>query len=161
VGADQHSYKRFGIFVGYLYFNLKTNADSATLFPNPVTPITGNDSRLVGVDPPAVSPSGSLNLPEKLSLTSQFDASSGDPITWSPVWITTETGSLTTALRSPHSKAPALPNAFRPAQYHQREWIAGRNAGTMPTLIHLDTNLSRTFELHSHGLAADGTRALP
>ncbi len=32
-------------------------------------------------------------------------------------------------------------------------WV--RNAGTMPTLIHLDTNLSRTFELHSHGLAAD------
>jgi hypothetical protein len=25
----------------------------------------------------------------------------------------------------------------------------------MPALIHLDTNLSRTFELHSHGLAAD------
>jgi hypothetical protein len=31
----------------------------------------------------------------------------------------------------------------------------GRNAGTMPPLIHLDGNLSRTFELHSHGLAAD------
>ena len=31
----------------------------------------------------------------------------------------------------------------------------GRNAGTMPALVHLDTNLSRTFELDSHGLAAD------
>ena len=33
LGIDQHAYKRFGIFVGYLYFNLKTDADSATLFP--------------------------------------------------------------------------------------------------------------------------------
>jgi hypothetical protein len=25
----------------------------------------------------------------------------------------------------------------------------------MPTLVHLDSNLSRTFELHAHGLSAD------
>jgi hypothetical protein len=31
----------------------------------------------------------------------------------------------------------------------------GRNAGTMPALIHLDTNLSRTFQLSSHGFSAD------
>jgi hypothetical protein len=31
----------------------------------------------------------------------------------------------------------------------------GRNAGTMPALVHLDTNLSRTFELRNHGLASD------
>jgi hypothetical protein len=30
-----------------------------------------------------------------------------------------------------------------------------RNAGTMPALIHLDSNLSRAFELHSHGLSND------
>jgi hypothetical protein len=31
----------------------------------------------------------------------------------------------------------------------------GRNAGTMPALIHLDSNLSRTFKLSSHGFSAD------
>jgi hypothetical protein len=31
----------------------------------------------------------------------------------------------------------------------------GRNAGTMPALIHLDSNLSRTFQLASHGFSAD------
>jgi hypothetical protein len=36
----------------------------------------------------------------------------------------------------------------------------GRNVGTMPALIHLDGNLSRTFELRRHGITTDRHQSL-
>ncbi len=33
VGVDQHSYKRFGVFVGYLHYDLTTDAEISALFP--------------------------------------------------------------------------------------------------------------------------------
>jgi hypothetical protein len=107
LGVDQHSYKRFGIFVGYLYFNLKTDADSATLFPQ--SSYSDRGKRLV---PPGSRPTGCL--PSGSSIfrrSSRLPANSMLPpetlTTWSPAWITTETGSSTTAPRSLRNRAPA------------------------------------------------------
>jgi hypothetical protein len=156
VGADQHSYKRFGIFVGYLYFNLKTNADSATLFPQSSYSNNGETARASWESTHRLFAIGQLNLPEKLSLTSQFDASSGDP--YNVVTGTDNNGdgvfndrpSLTAEQGTGTYQTP-----FGLLNTTGVNGSLGRNAGTMPTPIHLDTNLSRTFELHSHGLAAD------
>jgi hypothetical protein len=156
VGADQHSYKRFGIFVGYLYFNLKTDADSATLFPQSSYSNSGETARASWESTHRLFAIGQLNLPEKLSFTSQFDASSGDP--YNVVTGMDNNGDGVFNDRPSLAAQQGTGTYQTPFGLLNTTGINGslaRNAGTMPTLIHLDTNLSRTFELHSHGLAAD------
>ena len=161
VGADQHSYKRFGIFVGYLYFNLKTNADSATLFPQSSYSDRGETARASWESTHRVFAIGQLNLPEKLSLTSQFDASSGNP--YDVVTGMDNNGDGIFNDRPSFTAQQGTGTYQTPFGLLNTTGVngsLGRNAGTMPTLIHLDTNLSRTFELHSHGLAADRHQSL-
>jgi hypothetical protein len=156
LGVDQHSYKRFGIFVGYLYFNLKTDADSATLFPQSSYSDRGETARASWESTHRLFAIGQLNLPQKLSLTSQFDASSGDPydvltgMDNNGDGVFNDRPSLTAEQGTGTYQTP-----FGLLNTTGINGSLGRNAGTMPALIHLDTNLSRTFELPSHGLSSD------
>jgi Carboxypeptidase regulatory-like domain/TonB dependent receptor len=156
LGVDQHSYKRFGIFVGYLYFNLKTDADSATLFPQSSYSEQGETARASWESTHRLFAIGQLNLPAKLSLTSQFDASSGNP--YNAVTGIDNNGD------GVFNDRPSLTNQPGDGTYQTPFGLLnttvvngslGRNVGTMPALIHLDSNLSRTFELHSHGFSPD------
>ncbi len=156
LGVDQHSYKRFGIFVGYLYFNLKTDADSATLFPQSSYSDRGETARASWESTHRLFAIGQLSLPEKLSLTSQFDASSGDP--YNVVTGMDNNGDGVFNDRPSLTAQQGTGTYQTPFGLLNTTGLNGsldRNAGTMPALIHLDTNLSRTFELHSHSLAAD------
>ena len=156
LGVDQHSYKRFGIFVGYLYFNLKTDADSATVFPQSSYSDRGETARASWESTHRLFAIGQLNLPAKLSLTSQFDASSGNP--YNAVTGIDNNGD------GVFNDRPSLTNQEGAGTYQTPFGLLnttvvngslGRNVGTMPALIHLDSNLSRTFEFHTHGLAPD------
>src|SRR5271163_4718156 len=156
LGVDQHSYKRFGIFVGYLYFNLKTDADTAALFPQSSYSEQGETAQAAWESTQRLFAIGQLNLPAKLSLTSQFDASSGNP--YNAVTGMDNNGdgvfndrpSLTAQQGTGTYQTP-----FGLLNTTGINGSLGRNAGTMPALIHLDTNLSRTFQLSSHGFSAD------
>jgi hypothetical protein len=156
LGMDQHSYKRFGIFVGYLYFNLKTDADSATLFPQSSYSDQGETARASWESTHRLFAIGQLNLPAKLSFTSQFDASSGNPynaitgIDNNGDGVFNDRPSLTN-----QAGAGTYPTPFGLLSTTALNGSLTRNIGTMPALIHLDSNLSRTFELHSHGFSAD------
>jgi hypothetical protein len=156
LGLDQHSYKRFGIFVGYLYFNLKTDADSATLFPQSSYSDRGETAHASWESTHRLFAIGQLNLPQKLSLTSQFDASSGNPydvvtgMDNNGDGVFNDRPSLTAEQGTGTYQTP-----FGLLNTTGINGSLGRNAGTMPALIHLDTNLSRTFELPSHGLSSD------
>src|SRR3984957_7020160 len=156
VGADQHSYKRFGIFVGYLYFNLKTDADSATLFPQSSYSDRGETARASWESTHRLFAIGQLNLPAGLSLTSQFDASSGNP--YNAVTGMDNNGDGVFNDRPSLAAEQGTANYQTPFGLLNTTGIngsLGRNAGTMPALIHLDMNLSRTFQLPSHGISAD------
>jgi hypothetical protein len=156
VGVDQHSYKRFSIFVGYLYFNLKTNADSATFFPQSSYSDRGETARASWESTNRVFAIGQLNLPEKLSLTGQFDASSGTP--YNVVTGFDNNGDGVFNDRPGFATEPGngvYQTPFGLLSTNGFNGNLGRDAGTMPSLIHLDSNLSRTFELHSRGLTAD------
>ena len=156
LGVDQHSYKRFGIFVGYLYFNLKTDADSATLFPQSSYSDRGETARASWESTHRLFAIGQLSLPAKLSLTSQFDASSGDP--YNVVTGIDNNGDGVFNDRPSLTAQPGTGTYQTPFGLLNTTGIngsLGRNVGTMPALIHLDSNLSRTFELHSHGLSTD------
>ncbi len=156
LGVDQHSYKRFGIFVGYLYFNLKTDADSATLFPQSSYSDQGETGRAAWESTHRLFAIGQLNLPAKLSFTSQFDASSGNP--YNAITGIDNNGD------GVFNDRPSLTNQAGAGTYQTPFGLLNttavngslaRNVGTMPALIHLDSNLSRTFELHSRGFSAD------
>jgi Carboxypeptidase regulatory-like domain len=156
LGVDQHSYKRFGIFVGYLYFNLKTDADTATMFPQSSYSEQGETARASWESAQRLFAIGQLNLPAKLSLTSQFDASSGDP--YNVITGMDNNGDGVFNDRPSLTAQPGTGTYQTPFGMLNTTGLngsLGRNVGTMPALIHLDSNLSRTFELHSHGFAAD------
>lgn len=156
LGVDQHSYKRFGIFVGYLYFNLRTDADTATLFPQSSYSDRWETARASWESTHRLFAIGQLNLPARLSFTSQFDASSGNPYDVITGMDNNGDGIF--------NDRPSLSSQQGTGVYQTPFGLLsttgingtlGRNAGTMPTLVHLDSNLSRTFELHAHGFAAD------
>ena len=156
LGLDQHSYKRFGIFIGYLYFNLKTDADSATFFAQSSYSDQGETARASWESTHRLFAIGQYNLPAKLSLTSQFDASSGDP--YNVVTGMDNNGDGVFNDRPSITAQPGngvYPTPFGLLSTNGFNGNLGRNAGTMPSLIHLDCNLSRSFQLNSHGLAAD------
>ncbi len=156
LGVDQHSYKRFSIFVGYLYFNLKTDADSASFFPQSSYSDHGETARAAWESTHRLFAIGQLNLPAKLSFTSQFDASSGTP--YNVVTGMDNNGDGVFNDRpslAAQSGSGVYQTPFGLLSVNGFNGSLGRNAGTMPALIHLDSNLSRTFELNSHGLAAD------
>jgi hypothetical protein len=156
LGVDQHSYKRFGIFVGYLYFNLRTDADSATQFPQSSYSDRGETARAFWESTHRLFAIGQLNLPEKLSFTSQFDASSGNPYN-----VQTGMDNNGDGVFNDRPSTASQPGTgvfqtpFGLLSTTSIHGTLGRNVGTMPALVHLDTNLSRTFELHNHGLASD------
>jgi hypothetical protein len=156
LGVDQHSYKRFGIFIGYLYFNLKTDADSATMFPQSSYSEQGETARASWESTQRLFAIGQLNLPAKLSLTSQFDASSGDP--YNAITGMDNNGDGVFNDRPSLTAQPGTGTYQTPFGLLNTTALngsLGRNVGSMPALIHLDSNLIRTFEFHSHGLAAD------
>ncbi len=156
LGVDQHSYKRFAIFVGYLYFNLKTDADTATMFPQSSYSDQGETARASWESSQRLFAIGQLNLPAKLSLTSQFDTSSGNP--YNVITGIDNNGDGVFNDRPSLTAQPGTGTYQTPFGLLNTTVVngsLGRNVGTMPALIHLDSNLSRTFELHSHGLTAD------
>ena len=156
LGLDQHSYKRIQIFVGYLYFNLKTDADTASLFPQSSYSDAGETARASWESTHRVFAIGQVNLPAKLALSGQFDAASGNPYDV----ITGMDNNGDGVFNDRPSLSSQTGNGVYQTPFGLLSTTGvngtlGRNAGTMPALIHLDTNLSRTFECHAHGLAAD------
>jgi Carboxypeptidase regulatory-like domain/TonB dependent receptor len=161
LGVDQHSYKRFSAFVGYLYFNLKTDADTAAGFPQSSYSDQGETARASWESTHRLFAIGQLNLPEKLSLTGQFDASSGLPYNAmtgadnNGDGVFNDRPSLTT-----QQGTGTYQTSFGLLNTTGINGSLGRNIGTMPALVHLDTNLSRTFQLSGHGLSHDGHQAI-
>jgi hypothetical protein len=161
LGLDQHSYKRLAIFVGYLYFNLRTDADSPTLFPQSSYSDQGETARASWESTHRLFAIGQLNLPTKISFTSQFDASSGNPYTVitgmdnNGDGIFNDRPALTSQQGSGIYRTP-----FGLLDTTSVNGTLGRNVGTMPALIHLDGNLSRTFELRRHGITTDRHQSL-
>ncbi len=148
LGLDQHSYKRFAFFIGYLNFHFNSDVPANAGFAQSAYSNQGE------VAPPDWEARnrlfffGNYNLPEKISLSAQMDAQSGAPYN-----VTTGTDNNGDGIfndRPSYASAPGL------AVYSTRYGLLStntangdvpRNLGTMPTLVHLDTSLSRAFKL--------------
>ena len=149
VTLDQHSFKRFGVSARYAHMNFKCDV------PNDLSPQSsyteqGESSRVDWLRHNTGSLVGNLILPYTVELATQFDAGQGLPYN-----ITTGTdnngdGSF--------DDRPSYASAPGPGVYSTRFGLltnntvngnVPRNLGTMPGVVHLDTNLSRVFQLNA------------
>jgi len=159
VGLDQHSYRRFQIFVGYLRLNLRSNADDATTAPQSAYSDTGEYARPTWEQTHRIFALGTLQLPRKIALTGNLDSASGAPFNILTGIDNNGDGNFNDR---PNYATPGSTGAVS-TKYGELTTVGGngilpRNAGTMPWTIHLDMNLSRSFVLNPH--AADNPQTL-
>ncbi len=156
VGVDQHSYKRLGVFVGYLHYDLITDVDTSGNFPQSSSSDRGEFARASWESTNRVFAIGQISLPLKVSLSTQFDAASGLPYD-----VTTGGDNNGDGI---FNDRPAYASASGDGVYATRFGLLStaavngdlpRNAGTMPATVHLDANLSRAFAI---GHARSGDR---
>lgn len=145
-GLDQHSLRRLQIFAGYIRMDLRTNADTANLFPQNNLTDAGETARPTWLATHHFIAFSNLTLPKGVSLSSQFDAASGNPYNVTTGFDgngdgvfndrpPTATGADSAVYVTPFgSLSPTGTGA-----------AIVRNAGTLPWNIHLDANLSRSF----------------
>ena len=148
LGLDQHSYKRFAFFLGYLNFNFTTDAPANAGFAQSAYSNKGEAGPPDWEARQRLFFFGNLNLPEKVSLSAQMDAQSGAPYN-----VTTGTDNNGDGV---FNDRPSYASTGSPGVYSTRfgplttDTVNGdvpRNLGTLPALVHLDTNLSRAWKI--------------
>ena len=146
LGVDQHSYKRFGVFIGYLHYDLVTDADTSGSFPQSSYSDKGEFARAGWEATDRVFAIGQISLPRNVSLSAQFDAASGLP--YNVVTGTDNNGDGIFNDRPSYAGQPGegvYATRFGLLSTTGIDGDLPRNAGTMPATVHLDANLSRAF----------------
>ena len=148
LGLDQHSYKRFAFFIGYLNFNFTNDAPNNAGFAQSAYSNKGEAAAPDWEARQRLFFFGNYNLPEKITLSAQMDAQSGAPYN-----VTTGTDNNGDGV---FNDRPSYASSAGPGVYATRFGLLNtntfngdvpRNLGTMPALVHLDTNLSRVFKI--------------
>ena len=150
---DQHSYKRFGLSARYAHMNFKSNAgdsDASPVMPQSSYSDRGESSRVDWLTADSVTFLGNLNLPGKLEFDGELDAHSGHPYN-----ITTGTdnnGDGDFNDRPAYASSPQATNVYSTRfgllTPNAVNGTVPRNLGTLPSVLHLDVNLSRDFILN-------------
>ncbi len=144
----QHSYKRFGIDMSAYTLHFKCDAPLQIAPPQSSYSNRGESSRVDWLSSGG-SVDGTLNLPGKLQFATQFSARTGHPYN-----ITTGTdanGDGTFNDRPSYASVPGPGVYNTPFGLLTANTVNGnvsRNLGTMPSIWHLSSNLSRTFVLN-------------
>ena len=148
LGMDQHSLRRLQIFAGYIRMDLRTNADTADFFPQSNVTDTGETARPMWESTHHLIAFSNLTLPKGISLSTQFDAASGNPYNITTGFDSNGDGNFNDR---PHLATAADSTVYSTRFGSLSPTGAGayivRNAGTLPWNVHLDANLSRSFTL--------------
>ncbi len=148
LGLDQHSYKRFAFFLGYLNFNFTTDAPANAGFAQSAYSNKGETAAPDWQARQRLFFFGNYNLPRKITLSAQMDAQSGAPYN-----VTTGTDDNGDGV---FNDRPSYATTAGSGVYQTRYGLLStnaingdvpRNLATMPALIHLDTNLSRAWKI--------------
>lgn len=147
-GVDQHSLKRFRIFLGYLFFNLRSDADTPSTLPQTSYSDHGEMARPSWQATHRIFAIGQVNLPYKASFTMFLDSSSGLPYNLTTGTDTNGDG----VFNDRPSYATTAGSGIYQTSYGllSTAGINGnvaRNLGTMPWTSNLDCNISRSFPL--------------
>jgi hypothetical protein len=158
-GVSRNAGNHAAFHVDYVHVNAKSDTTNTGGSPQSAYSNKGETSRPEWDDENAVWASGILHLPWKIDLSATFDARSGQPYN-----ITTGTDANGDGVfndRPSYVSAPGSGTYQTPFGLLTTNTINGsapRNLGTMPALVHLDTNLNRTFTLNPRD--KDHTRTL-
>jgi len=156
VGVDQHSLKRLQIFAGYVRMDLRGNADSESAFPQSSTSDRGETARPSWAATHQAIAFSNYVLPRKVNLSFQFNAASGAPYNVVTGFDNNGDGVFNDRpILSQSSNTGAYSTPFGFLSPTGTGTPIGRNAGTLPWNVHLDSNLSRTFAL-SHKTGKEG-----
>ena len=148
LGLDQHSYKRFGFFAGYLYFHLRDDSVNNAGFQQNSYSNAGETARPEWQATQRAFAFGNYSLPFKMDLSAELDAQSGLPYN-----VTTGTDDNGDGV---FNDRPSYAATQQSGVYATRFGLLSsnavngdvpRNLGTMPSLIHLDMNLSRAWKI--------------
>jgi hypothetical protein len=160
VGVDQHSLKKLQIFAGYVRMDLRGNADSDTFFPQNSLSGSGELARPSWEATHQLIAFTNYVLPKGANLSFQFNAASGLPYN-----VTTGFDNNGDGVFNDRPVYATAPNSGPSATVYNTAFGSlsptgtgasiGRNAGTLPWNVHLDTNLSRTFKL-PHSATKEG-----
>ncbi len=148
-GVDQHSLKHLQIFAGYIHMNLKTNADTPLLFPQSAYTNAGEYAWPTWLATHHVIAFTDYVFPLGIVLSNQFDAASGNPYNVTTGFDNNGDGIFNDR---PYYASAGSTGAID-TQFGTLSSVSGtsksiaRNAGTLPWNVHLDGNLSRTFNL--------------
>jgi len=149
VGLSQHSYKRFGFSATYKYENVKSDGGDNINSPQSSFSDRGESARVDWWKTNNFTLFGNVTLPYKLELSSQFDTHSGVPYNVTSGTDSNGDGNF--------NDRPSYASAPGPGVYSTRFGLittntvngnVPRNLGTMPQVVHLDSNLSRAFTLN-------------
>jgi Carboxypeptidase regulatory-like domain len=149
--VDQHSYKQFGLFAYYARRIFRSDGGNGDVIPQSSYSDLGESARADWANVNGFFLTGNLNLPYRLVLTTQFNVLSGLPYN-----ITTGTDNNGDGN---FNDRPSYASASGAGVYDTRFGLltantvngdVPRNRGTMPTLLHMDTSLSRVFNLSSN-----------
>ena len=149
MSLDQHSYKRFDLHFSYRHVIFKSDGGDALGSPQSSYSDLGESSRADWMRSNAGSFFGSVYLPFKIQWSAQLDGSTGAAYN-----ITTGTDSNGDGIfndRPAYASAPGAGTYLTPYGLLTTNTVNGnlpRNAGTLPSQFHLDTNLSREFVLN-------------
>jgi hypothetical protein len=158
LGVNQHSFKHFGLFSYYAYRNSKTDGGHENTIPQSSYNDAGESARADWASHHLFFFGGNLDLPFRLQLTTQFQAQQGTPYN-----ITTGTDNNGDGV---FNDRPSFTSGTGAGVYTTRfgmltaNTVNGdvpRNLGTMPTTIHLDANLSRSFSFKRNDNASPRT----
>jgi hypothetical protein len=148
VSTDRSTGKWASISIAYVHVNGKADTSGASSPQSSYSNI-GENSRDNWVGDNATYANGTVHLPRKVELSSIFDVRNGTPYN-----ITTGTdanGDGDFNDRPSYASAPGEGVYSTPFGLLTTNTVNGnvpRNLGTMPTVMHLDANLSRAFTLN-------------
>lgn len=159
VGLDQHSFRRFQIFAGYVRMDLRADADDATTAPQSAFTDAGEFARPSWQQTHRMIALGSLQLPEKMTLTGNMDSASGSPYNVVTGFDNNGDGDFNDRPNyAAQGTAGAIQTKFGLLTATGGTGVLPRNVGTLPWTVHLDMNLSRSFAFDTH--SADHPQSL-
>ena len=147
-GVNQHGYKRFGVFLGYLHMNLKTDGGLASVQPQSTYSKAGEQARPDWQAAHRIFLVGNVLLPLRLELSTETDASSGTPYNLTTGTDNNGDGSF--------NDRPSFASVAGTGVYSTHFGLlttnvvngsVPRNFGTLPWVAHVDMNLARTISL--------------
>jgi hypothetical protein len=150
VGVDQHGMKRFDIFAGYARSDLRGDADTDDFFPQSSFSDSGETARLSSQETHELFGYSTLKPFAGLVFTTQFNTASGKPFNVTTGFDNNGDGTFNDRpYFASGNGGVAYATPFGELSPSGSGPVISRNAATLPWNVHLDANVSRSFQLRA------------